>query len=200
MRWTPKKLAQAALAGAALVFALPAIHSAGLDEGPEGSAAAKDRAAVAMKHYRNSAWDFTVDVPASWRAFPASPALSPDDVSSPYQLVRFSEKGDRTLMGVFRAPHDPSAPAARAVKQTEAILAKAGFSDFTVGETTIGARSVQTLDCQKRHPGGKVWRVRAYLIADGSVLWTLGFAAADRETMLGPYDRVARSFQFGAAG
>lgn len=185
MRWNPRRLAgatAAALAGLGLVLAAPA--------------GAGDQTALQMKRYQNATWHFALDVPAPWHAFPPGPAFNSDDVSSPYEVVRFSEKGDRTLMSVYRMPHDPSAGLTLAAKQIQATLTKDGCSNFATGEARIGPRRVLTLDCVKRHPGGQSWRVRAYLIVDGTLMYVLGFGATDRATLAGAYDRMAKSFTF----
>jgi hypothetical protein len=208
MRWNAKRLARTSevtLAGLGLILAAPAVQvgavvlsplSAARPELSGGSAFAGDRTAPQMKRYRNAPWDFALDVPARWHAFPPGPALNPDDVTSPYEVVRFSEKGDRTLMSIYRMPHDPSGVPGLAAKQIQATLTKEGFSNFVTGEAKIGPRRVVTLDCDKRHPGGETWRVRAYLIVDGTLMYVLGFGTTDRATLAGVYDQVAKSFTF----
>jgi hypothetical protein len=208
MRCNPKPLAGAAVTGFAalgLVLGAPAIQVGATSPSQRsparlelsgGSALAGDRNAPQTKRYRNATWRFALDVPARWHAFPPGPALSPDDVGGPYEVVRFSEKGDRTLMSVYRMPHAPSVAPALASKQVQATLTKHGFSGFVTGEARIGPRRVLTLDCEKRHPGGETWRVRAYLIIDGTLMYVLGFGTPDRATLAGAYDQMAKSFTF----
>lgn len=212
MRWKSNKLAgasAAALAGLGLALAAPAIQagviavsprSAGPLQAIGGSAAAKERIAPRMKRYKNARWNFALDVPAAWNAFPPGPPLGPDDVSSPYEVVRFSEKGDGTLLGVYRRPSDPSSGPALAVRQAQATLANDGFSNFVAGVARMGPRRMLTLDCEKPRAGGQPWRIRAYFIVDGTLTYILGFGASDAAEAPGLYDRIAGSFTAGEAG
>ena len=209
MRRNPNMLAgapAAALTALALVLAAPALQagakglpptSGALIEVSGRPALAKDAAAPPMKRYRNAKWDFAIDVPAAWNAFPPGSGRNPNDIKSPYEVVRFAERGDPTLMSVYRMPYDPALGPAASVKQTQATLAKDGFSQFVAGETTIGGRRVLTLDGEKRSSDGQTWHVRGYHVVDGTLEYVLGFGAADPATLTGLDDRVAKSFSFG---
>ena len=206
MRLNPKTLAgasAAALTALGLVLAAPAIGAGPIVLSPAGvelaggPAVAKDASATQMKRYRNAKWDFALDVPAGWNALPPGSGRDADDVKSPYEVVRFAKLGDPTLMSVYRMPYDPALGPAASVSQTQATLAKDGYSHFVGGETAIGRRRVLTLDGEKRQPGGETWHVRAYHVVDGTLEYVLGFGAADPATLSGVDDRVAKSFTFG---
>ena len=191
MHCIPKRFARAsraALVGLGLVVTMSAVQI--------GGAMAADPAAVPLKRYDNPTWQFSLDVPESWHAIAPGPALSPDDVGSPYEVIRFSEAGDRTLMSIYRRPYDPAGGVALAARQAQGVLTKDGYSNFTTGEAMVGSRRVMTLDCEKRHADGGVWRVRSFFVADGPLLYILGFGAPDELTLSGLDNEVARSFTF----
>src|SRR5262249_30969774 len=66
--------------------------------------------------------------------------------------------------------------------------------NFVFGETTIGSRPVVTLDFDKLKDGG-TWSCREYFIADGTMVYTLGFGTSDKAAMFERYDRMAKSFE-----
>lgn len=76
------------------------------------------------------------------------------------------------------------------------ILAKAGFADFVVGETTLGSQKVATLNFDKTSPAGKTWYVRYYfiIINNNTLVYTLGFGTTNREAMFPLYEKMAGTF------
>ncbi|THD60228.1 M56 family metallopeptidase [Phenylobacterium sp.] len=145
-----------------------------------------------MKHYRNSEWNFTLDVPANWNAFPPVPTNSPNEV------LRFASNEDGVHnMIIFRNPNDPKIRPETMVANVQEVLANAGFSHFVTGETKIGSRRVLTLDFDKPRPDGLTWSVREYFIMDGTLAYVLGFGTTNKDAMMGLYDKMAKSFTFG---
>jgi hypothetical protein len=210
MLWKPKtpvRTSVTALAGLGFVLATPAVQL-GRAVGPvelfeisSGSAAADGPAVAPMKRYRSAKWNFALDIPASWNAFPPGPAVFPDEVTSPYEVMRFlsSSGGHWSLAIVYRMPRDPAVAPAVTVKQLEASLAKRGFSNFVTGETRFRSRQVLTLNFEKRHPGGEAWRTRSYFFADGTLMYVLGFGAMGGNAKFGLYDQMAKTFTFDAS-
>jgi beta-lactamase regulating signal transducer with metallopeptidase domain len=149
-------------------------------------------AALETKHYRSDEWGFQLDVPQSWVVMP------PVSSNSPGEVIRFlsREEGNHNLI-VFRSPFDPKQRLEVVVRKTQDVLAKGGFSNFVVGETTIGSRRVPTLEFSKLAPDGvTVWSCRHYFIADGPVGYILGFGTTDRDKMFDRYERIAQTFSF----
>ena len=55
-----------------------------------------------MKRYRSTEWNFALDIPKRWHAFP--PVCS----NNPLEVIRFASKKDGThLVIIFRGPRDP---------------------------------------------------------------------------------------------
>jgi hypothetical protein len=81
--------------------------------------------------------------------------------------------------------------------EIQKVLAKNNFSNFVAGETTIGSRTITTLDFDRPMAnGGGAWSCRHYIIADGTLVYTLGFGTNTRDAMFDLYDRMAKSFTF----
>jgi len=199
MLWKQKKFAWvsgAALAGLGLVLAASAaeVSPPNAPRLIEVSNTAPSIGGVAMKHYKSKDWNFALDIPARWNAFPPVPT------NSPFEVIRFNsvEKGNHGLI-VFRNPVDPAVSPETIVQGTQETLAKNGFSHFVTGETTIGSRKILTLDFDKAGPNGKVWSCRHYFIIDGTLVYVLGFGTTDRSAMFGLYERMAKTFVSGDA-
>jgi hypothetical protein len=207
MLWKQKKFAWAsatALAGLGFVLAASAAEVSPpnvaslpvrlLKASVSPQAGATRIGGVQMKPYKNSEWNFALDIPARWNAFPADPS------NSPAEVIRFAsnEDGVHSLI-VFREPYDPKASPENTVGGAQESLAKGGFSHFVTGETRIGSRTVRTLDFDRQTPEGKTWSCREYFVVDGTLMYVLGFATTDRSGMFGLYDQMAKSFTFGAA-
>ncbi len=141
-----------------------------------------------MTHYKNSEWNFELDVPKSWNRFP------PVSSNSPFEVVRFLsiENGNHNLI-VFRNPNNPNVQPQARVDGTQQSLAKNGFSNFVQSETKIGSKAVMTLDFDKVL-NGRPWYCREYFIVDGTLVYVLGFGTTDREAMFPLYDRMAKTF------
>lgn len=206
MLWKPKRLAWTsvtALGGLGFVLAASAAvvsppgaaapSRARLLEA-SGESAAAGAEAVRMKHYRDGDWNFALDIPTRWNAFPPVPS------NSPFEVIRFAsnEDGVHNLI-VFRNPRDPAVTLAESVQRTEAGLAEGGFSHFTTSQARIGSRQVLVLDFDKPEAGGKLWSCREYFIEDGALLYVLGFGTTDRATMFALFDRMAKSFTIDAS-
>ena len=171
----------------------------GLLSAPSAAAFAQQPAtaidAVAMKHYESVEWKFALDIPKGWNAFP------PVSSNSPNEVIRFlsNEDGVHTLI-ILRLPYDPRQSLAILATASEKVLAKSNFGNFVLGETTMGSRTVVTLDFDRPAaadtPGtnGQRWSCRSYYITDGHLLYVLGFGTTNRQAMFALYDRMARTF------
>ena len=172
--------------------------------------------ATEMKRYRSAEWNFALDVPRGWNAFP------PVSSNSPLEVIRFASKEDGThLVIIFRGPRDPKKPLKEACDQAQQILAKQGFGHFTTTETAIGSRAALVLEFDRpqrwhskrwrrfwsraalmlkfnRPQDEGTWSCREYFLAVGTLQYTLGFGTTNKGGMFELYDRMAKSFEFGA--
>lgn len=97
-----------------------------------------------MKRYKSSEWNFALDIPKRWNAFP------PVSTNSPAEVIRFASREDGThLVIIFRSPHDPQQSLREVSDQVQQTLASKGFGNFATAETTIGSRAVLMLDFDK---------------------------------------------------
>jgi len=158
--------------------------------GHAGVALAATTTSPAMRHYRNDAWKFELDIPKQWVVMPPVP-------SNGSEVIRFESKesGYHGLI-IWRATNDPRQNPKSIRDAVQDVLAKGGFSNFASGETRIGARQVLTLDFDRTNPDGSVWSCRQYYIIDGALMYTLGFGTTGRTAMFDTYDRMAKSFVF----
>jgi hypothetical protein len=153
---------------------------------------------VEMKRYRSGEWNFSLDIPTRWNAFPAVPA------NSPFEVVRFAsrEDGFHSLV-VIRHPYDPKVSPEEYSKFVQDYRERGGFSNFVSGKETFGSRTVVTLEFDK--PGAAMghnmidsadtWSQRSYFLIDGSTLaYTLGFGTTRLADMRDLFDRMAESF------
>jgi hypothetical protein len=205
MLWKQKKFAWAsasAMAGLGFVLAASAAevsppNAASLPARllkASVSPASREIDGVQMRPYKNSEWNFALQVPTRWNVFPPVPS------NSPAEVLRFAsdENGNHNLI-IFREPHDPQATPEITSDRVQESLAKAGFSHFVAGEISIGSRRVRTLDFDRQTPDGKTWSCRHYFVIDGTLMYVLGFGTTDRKAMFGLYDQMAKSFTFGEA-
>jgi hypothetical protein len=166
-----------------------------------------------MKRYKSAEWNFVLDIPRRWNAFP------PVSSNSPLEVIRFASKEDGThLVIIFRGPHDPKKPLKEVRDQAQQILARQGFGNFTTTETAIGSRAALMLEFDRpqgerrgrwgrffgrwrqlwrRGRGGGTWSCREYFLAEGTLQYILGFGTTNKASMFELYDRMARSFDFG---
>ena len=145
-----------------------------------------------MKSYKSAEWNFALDIPKRWHAFP------PVSSNSPLEVIRFASKEEGThLVIVFRGPRDPNKPLKDVCEQTQKILAGSGFANFSTTETTIGTRPALRLEFDRPQDGG-TWSCREYFVADDMLLYTLGFGTNNKDAMFEIYDRMAGSFTFSA--
>ena len=188
-------LAKKCLLSAAVAAAIAGPVAIGLALGPQGLAHAQDTAASATQHYRNTEWNFGLDIPAGWNRFP--PVLS----ESPNEVVRFSGSGQsgKQVLIVFRSFFDAQKGLAAYITGDEQLLEKKGRTHFVSGEALLGSRHVTTLDFDSPQADGSNWSIHQYLFAQGSLLYTLSFSTNSKQpTTLPPFaDRVATSFTFG---
>ena len=177
-------------ANAAEAAASGQANGSGLPSPESGRVAAQIPTKVTeMKHYENSEWHFAMDIPKSWNAFP------PVATNSPYEVIRFESHEDGIhLVIVFRNPIDPKKSLTEWSADVQKILARGGFGNFKTGQTTIGSRTVATLDFDK-HIKSDIWSCRHYFIPDGTLGYILGFGTNRRVEMFDLYDRMAKSFQ-----
>ena len=146
-----------------------------------------------MKLYRSSEWNFALDIPKTWNAFPAQPT------NSPAEVIRFaSHEHGYHLLIVFRMPNNPQESPEEHSMAIQQVLANAGFSHFVTGETRIGSKVVHTLDFDKPTKDGHgLWNCRHYFVTDGTLSYTLGFGTTDRAAMFDTFDKMAKSFVAG---
>ncbi len=144
-----------------------------------------------LKHYESAEWKFAIDTPTNWNRFP------PVSSNSPFEVTRFQsvENGVNDLLIVFREPRDPKESPTEWAAKIQGILAKGGFGNFVAGQTTIGSRTVLTLDFDRSIPGGGTWSCRHYMIADGTLRYVLGFGTNQRAQIPDLYDRMAKTFR-----
>ena len=149
--------------------------------------------AVAMSRYTSQEWNFSLDIPSRWNAFPAVPT------NSPYEVVRFaSHEAGVHLLIVFRMPYDPLKGQKAYAGEIQKRLAGKGFGNFTEADTAIGPNTAVTLDFD-RVKDGALWSCRHYFLVGGTLAHALGFGTSDRDAMFGLYDRMAKSFIFDEA-
>lgn len=124
--------------------------------------------------------------------------MPPVCTNSPHEVMRFASKEDGThLVIIFREIHDPKETLKEVSDAVQKILSNHGFGNFVAAETVIGSRPVLTLDFEKPKNGG-TWSCRHYFVAEGTLRYTLGFGTTDKERMFEVYERMAKSFEFGA--
>jgi hypothetical protein len=145
-----------------------------------------------MKRYKSAEWNFALDIPKRWHAFP------PVSSNSPLEVIRFASKEEGThLVIIFRGPRDPKKPLKEACDQAQTILASKGFANFSTTETAIGTRAALRLEFDRPQDGG-TWSCREYFVAEDTLQYTLGFGTSNKDSMFELYDRMARSFEFSA--
>lgn len=159
-----------------------------------------------MKHYKCSEWNFALDIPNRWNAFPPVP------IDSPYEVIRFaSREYGAHLLSVLREPHDPRTTLKQRSDQLKKFLASKGFGNFATHETTVNSRPGLILDFNKvpydvtsplllrgdryvQMPD-RLWTCRHYLLANDTLAYTLGFGTTDKKSMFGLFERIAGTFQ-----
>ncbi len=168
--------------------------------------------AIEMKRYESAEWNFALDIPKGWHAFP------PVSRNSPLEVIRFASKQNGNhLVIIFRGPRDPNQPPKEACAKAQQILAKQGFRNFTTTETTIGSKAALILEFDRpegvgrgrwgrffgrwqrlwrRRRKGGTWSCREYFLAEGTLQYTLGFGTTNKDGMFELYDRMAKSFEF----
>jgi hypothetical protein len=147
------------------------------------------RATTGMRRYKNTDWNFALDIPAPWKSFPSVVN------SSPFEVVRFksNEDGSHFLI-VLRQSHRPERSLSQVADDVQKALMKKGFMDFEIAETTTGSRAALVYSFNKPQPN-ETWSFRNYLFAAGSLVYTLGFGTNNRSGMFELYDRVAKTFE-----
>ena len=144
---------------------------------------------IEMKRYNSREWNFALDIPARWNAFPAVPTNSPNEV------IRFaSHESGVHLSIIFRNPYDPKQGQKAFVDQIQQVLAKGGFGNFARAETSIGSLVVPTLDFDKPDDKGGTWSVRHYFVFYGTLVYVVSFGTSEWHAMLGLFDRIAKTF------
>lgn len=147
-----------------------------------------------FKLYKDSKWKFELDIPEGWRTSP------PVRENSIYELIRFgSQKNGRHLLILFLKRHLPGQSLQQVSDGTQKILANAGFGNFVSTETTIGGKPARILDFD-RPEGNNTWSCREYFVAEGELLYTLGFGTTGKAAMFETFDHMAKSFRFQTTG
>jgi hypothetical protein len=145
-----------------------------------------------LRRYHSKRWNFSIDIPQRWNAFPTVPT------NSPYEVIRFAsrEQGSHLLI-IFREPRDPEMTSDGHLMQMQEHLQKSGFGNFFAGETAIGASRARTLDFNKGMDTG-LWSCRSYVLAAETLRYVLGFGTNRWEAMLPVFERIAMTFCFEA--
>jgi hypothetical protein len=146
-----------------------------------------------MKRYSNTEWNFEIDVPGAWIKMP------PNAVNSSNEVMRFFSPGSGVGLIIFRNLFfgEKALSLEEFTERTQAELTKAGFSNFVLRETMLGARSVETIDFESQPAAdGSVTHCRHYLFIEGRIGYVLGFGTTQRQSMVGLFDRMAKSFVF----
>jgi hypothetical protein len=146
---------------------------------------------IEMKRYISKEWNFSLDIPVRWNAFPAVPTNSPNEV------IRFGSHEDGVHNSIiFRNPYDPKRSYKAYSDDTQQVLAKGGFGNFVSGETNIGSLAVLTLDFDKpwTGDGGGTWSVRHYFVFYGTLVYVVSFGTTRRDAMIDLIDRMAKTF------
>jgi BlaR1 peptidase M56 len=187
--------AKKCLLSAAAAAAIAGPVALGLALGPQGLAQAQDTTAGnSTQHYQNTEWNFGLDLPTGWNRFP------PDLSSSPHEVMRFgSGQGGKQLLIVFRNFFDTQKGLGAYITTDEQVLEKKSYTHFVSGEATLGSRHVTTLDFDKTEADGSNQSYHQYLLAQGSLLYTLSFSTNSKQpaTLTQLQDRMATSFTFG---
>jgi hypothetical protein len=142
-----------------------------------------------MKRYESSEWNFALDIPKRWNSFPPVPT------NSQFEVIRFRsrEDGDHLLI-VFRHPYNPKKSLKEISDKVQQHLAIGGFGNFSTAETTLRSRAALMLDFDKPQGIG-IWSCRHYIVAEGTLSFTLGFGTNKRADMFQLYNRMAHSFE-----
>jgi Glyoxalase superfamily protein len=144
---------------------------------------------IEMKRYASKEWNFALDIPARWNAFPAVPT------NSPHEVIRFaSREGGVHYLIIFRNPYDPKQGHQAYVDETKQFLVKGGFANFVQAETTIGSLVVPTLDFDRPDDKGGTWSVRHNFVFYGTLAYVVSFGTTEWHAMLGLFDRIAKTF------
>ena len=143
-----------------------------------------------MKCYKSAEWNFALDIPRRWHAFP------PVSSNSPLEVMRFASKEEGThIVIIFRGPCDPKKPLRESCDQAQQILAGKGFGNFSTIETAIGTRAAFLLEFDRPQDGG-TWSCPQYFLAEGTLHYALGFGTNNKDSMFELYDSMAKSFEF----
>ncbi len=145
-----------------------------------------------MKRYKSSEWNFALDIPKGWHAFP------PVSSNSPAEVIRFASKEEGNhLVIIFRWARDPKKTLREGCEQVQQILTGKGFANFFTSETTIGTRAALMMEFDRAQDGG-TWSCREYFLAEGTLHYALGFGTNNKDRMFELYDCMAKSFEFSA--
>jgi hypothetical protein len=145
---------------------------------------------IEMKRYVSREWNFALDIPARWNAFPPVPTNS-------NEVIRFAsnEYGVHNSI-IFRNPYAPKKGQQAFIDDMKPFLVKGGFGNFVQAETTIGSRVVPTLDFDKPWTGnnGGTWSVRHNFVFYGTLSYVVSFGTTKWHAMIGLFDRMAKTF------
>ena len=111
--------------------------------------------ASGITRYKNSQWNFELDIPKGWNSFPPVPT------NSPAEVIRFASNEDGTHLfdASSRFPHDPKQSLKQASDQGATDSGQPGLRQLATSETTIGSRAALRLDFDKPKDGG-TWSCR----------------------------------------
>src|SRR5688572_9046124 len=140
-----------------------------------------------LQHYRSRDSHFELAVPRGWNSPPPVPT------NSPSELIRFAPEDGSHLLIIFRDPDQSHQSLQEVSDRVQRVLTTIRCGNFTSGQTTIGTRTVTTLDFDKRQ-GDAVWSCRYYFVAGETLRYVLGFGTTHKGGMWQLFDRVAQTF------
>jgi hypothetical protein len=146
---------------------------------------------IAMKHYQNLEWDFSLDIPERWNKFP------PVSSNSPNEVIRFASHEDGMhYCIIFRIPRDPKQAPMAFAENIQDVLSKQKFYNFAISETKPKSGSGLKLDCDRLQENG-MWYVREYFVFDEMLIHTVGFGTNRLDDAnIDLFERMAQSFSF----
>lgn len=146
---------------------------------------------IEMKHYTSREWNFSLDVPKRWNAFPPVPTGE-----NPFEIIRFAslEDGYHMLI-IFRIPCDPTMLPQASGATLQQHLIKAGFANFVLNTETVEGRIEFILDCEQQRDDRR-YGMRYYSFVGETLGYRLAFTSPKWGALLPLFDRMAKSFEF----
>ncbi len=138
------------------------------------------------KKYVNPDEDFSLEIPARWKAFPHSKNS---------KIICFGTPENGTTAIVYSPSHTPGEMLEDYRTRVQKMSSKPGWKEFTNSETVIKGRKTLLGDSNN----GSV-NLRYYFFEDGDYKYSVAFYASNKDGIasdrLEEYDRVMRSYNF----